>query len=349
VIYKQSYAKRVIGLVCCLLLAGSIVACRDDSFPTQLLDPSKILFAVDLNHQAVLLSTTPPYDTLQLVITPRNAQGDVIADSVLVTYTSGHPSVEVSPTGLLTAKAVRQFVQVIVRVSYNMQTRIDTVFVRVTGDANPPQMVVYGFDVSEDDSLKISPPGLFPNNHVLRVRGLDANGDPIPDIIVKYSLSDQTMASLDPITGDLVGIRPGKVTIYATSTVYGVIRRDSIQYTIGNPMFAQIAIVGRTPIHSRTVIPTFDPEMLIVGTGAVVLFNNISGELVDVVFDEPDKIDAFPFNIPPFIRNDELSGNISPFAPDSTGSNTRYRVFNHPGIYPFHSTLHGVSGKIIVQ
>ena len=77
-----TYASRALAL-------RALAACaQDPAAPALQSDPAKIFWSVTLDQRAITLSTVPPYDTLRITATPRNALGAPIAGAPAVVYTS---------------------------------------------------------------------------------------------------------------------------------------------------------------------------------------------------------------------------------------------------------------------
>src|SRR4051812_21430714 len=89
------------GSVLALLLASTVLGCGSDdalSAPAAVTDGAQLYMALTLDHRAITLSTVPPYDTLRLTATPRNAAGAPLSLGDSITFTSSDPAtVRVDP------------------------------------------------------------------------------------------------------------------------------------------------------------------------------------------------------------------------------------------------------------
>src|SRR5690349_7813960 len=81
------------------LILPLALACESSSFkPEPIIDSPELYWDLELNHYAVTLSTTTPYNTLQLVATPRNYRGDPLTGLPAPQYVSGNlEKVDVTP------------------------------------------------------------------------------------------------------------------------------------------------------------------------------------------------------------------------------------------------------------
>src|SRR6478735_4527640 len=88
-------------------LGALLFGCSGDlAAPKPAPDPSQLYWALALNYHAMNLSTAAPYDTAQLVATPRTLSGATLSNAGAVVYTSSdHSTLQVSPDGLVRAIA----------------------------------------------------------------------------------------------------------------------------------------------------------------------------------------------------------------------------------------------------
>jgi hypothetical protein len=200
------------------------------------------------------------------------------------------------------------------------------------------------------------------------VGALDSVGRRIPQSFVALSIADAYQATIpamtdpapDPATTDtgtanvqvqLTATVGKPVVVYAEATVYGVTRRDSLQFDVTPPLFAQVLYTRQVRAGSTTPVFVFlpNPTSITIRRGGVVLWNNTQlpvEDSLDVVFDDPTAASPSPPNdqIPP-----SGGGNIAPFP---GGAQRRFsqvaRQFLRVGTFPFHSVRTGVSGTITV-
>jgi plastocyanin len=329
--------------------AIAAIGCANDAVvsPNPTTDPGDRLWSLTLDHHAVTLSTAPNFDTVQLTATPRTVTGAPLTGLPTATFTSlDQDRIQVDSTGLVHAIGAGDLIPVIASLRQGDVTRTDTVMFNVTSEATPP--VVSGFSIHpvDGDSAKIA---LY-NAKAITARVTDADGVDIPDVAVYYTTLDRTTAQIDPISGLLFPVRPGRVTLIASATVYGVSKADTLEYIIGFPIFVQVNITPRTTT-SGDVVNAFDPASLTVGPGARVFFFTSSPNKTDVTFDDPTNVaqDDEDCEFIPFLCG---TGNIEPFAIDPGDPDNpvtaRARRFPVPGTYSYHSTIFGTTGTIVV-
>src|SRR5690348_13021390 len=103
-VFTEAGGASRVGVV--LLGLVGVLGCGHDTTGPAPRDPTTLLWQLDVNHQAVTLATVAPYDTVQLVATPRALGGAPLAGAVVTYRTTDATSVVVSPTGLVTARGV---------------------------------------------------------------------------------------------------------------------------------------------------------------------------------------------------------------------------------------------------
>lgn len=345
------------GALAALMVVG--VACSSDSTTSTQPSLDRSYWQLALNHHAVTLSLTAPYDTTQLVATPKTVSGSAITGQPMATFTTSDANtVSVSSTGVLTAHQVGAGVTVVAKLTIGALTLTDTAIVNVNNVPSPPPVLTtLSIHPAEGDSAKVAA-GFF---GYLAPTVLDANGNPLSNVAVRVWSTDTTRLIIDQY-GDLTGVGPGQVMVYAEAMAYGVAKIDSLEYTVGQPIFATEVILARTPTNSLTPLSYFSPTALTVGVGAHVIWLNYSKQPVDIVFDTPSAAQAvsdayadifaalYGLNQP---GNPNSGGNMPSFAPvDSTnggdGVGVRIRWFTQAGTYTYHSTLYNTTGSIVV-
>jgi hypothetical protein len=334
-----------------LLVAGSIVlamGCGNDYITVpQPSGTGRLFAALVFDHHAVALSTTPPSNSIQLTATPINAQGQPLEGAGQATFgLSDTGSVTITPGGLLTAKSPATGVLVIATLTDGNLTHKDTTYVNVN-DVNPaPVLASFSIQPLPGDSAKtaaLDAFGLFGLKQILPQEA-DGGGTPIDGLPVFYSTADPTVASIDPATGFITGLRPGTVKIRATTTAYGVTMSDSVLFTITPPLIGLVAASPITPAGSTTPVLQWAPGTIEVSAGGTVLFfTQSTTQDIDVLFDNPD--DVIESVLAP-----SGGGDIPPFRalPDNGGAFFA-RAFPTPGSYDFHSTTFDTHGTIIVR
>jgi hypothetical protein len=319
---------------------------------------SQLYWKLSLNHHAITVTDSAPYDTITLVATPRTALGAAISTTNPVSYTIRSPGVSVT-NGVLRGTAPASQVWVIATMTVDGLTLLDSAVINVTSHTAPVQTLKsLSIQPAPGDSAKVG----VTLSYYVNQQVLDVTDAPINNPLVAFSSSDTTIATIDP-TGSVTTYRQGQVMLYGETTMYGVTKTDSLLLTVGLPVVAVEAVVSRTPFGSPTMQSYFAPETLAIGVGGYVIWSNTSGQPVDLVFDTPSAAKAvssstaFYGAVIGILFGDVAitdSGNVSAFSPaDPTGASgetgNRARYFPTAGSYPYHSALYGTTGVIVVQ
>lgn len=296
----------------------------DVAAPKPAQDPSLLYWALTLDHHAVNLSTAAPYDTLQLVATPRTATGEGLLDTGTVVYsTSDLSTVRVSPDGLVQAIAPGAGVMVIASLTLAGLTHADTAMVNVTSNPNPPVLASLSIHPVPPDSAKRAA-ALFGNGYPWQVLTTDTSGNPIPDLAVNCTSSDATVASVPASCGFIQSWRPGHVILTASTTAYGITKADTLAFTVGLVDAAIAFLQPDKPLGTITI-----------AKGGTVQWLNELGQPADITFDDTTNVAADP-------SCQCGSGNIPPF------DDARSRLFPVPGTYTYQSSaIHG-GGTVVV-
>ncbi len=331
----------------------------DTGHPTSTVAPDQQYWTLSLNHHGVTLATLAPYDTLTLVATPYTITHKVVPTTAPTTFTSSDPTtVTVSSTGVLKAIQAGQGVTIVAQRTVGALTLADT----ATVDVNivplpPPVLSVLSIHPASGDSADVNA-GL---SKIVTPFVVDTKGDTLSNVVVYFRSSDSTIATVDQF-GNVAGSHPGHVTLYASTTVYGVSRADSIAFTVKQPVISYVIVLSRTPTNSTKAQSYFSPGTAVVAQGGIVVWQNESGQRVDVEFadtagveplagiydliaeelyglDTPNNVNAGG-NIPAFAAQDSTSGG--------DGIGVRLRAFPNVGTYEFHSSLYNTTGKIVV-
>jgi hypothetical protein len=331
-------------------------------------DPAKLFMSLRLDHHAVNLSSLAPYDELQLVATPRDGNGAVMAGLPAPTFRSTDTTrVQVSATGVLKARPRAGTANVIaeIRTSGNV-VRADTAAVRVTVHATPPRMV---------GSLSIQPAtpeaalwtmvpspsvagqlvhqlaGLGSITPRLQTTLLDVDGRPMTGLTIDYRTLDPDVATITRTGGLRAPQQPGPARIIASAWVYGVTIADTATYTATLPFLHGVLVDpgrngGPTTVAPRTV--TIRP-------GGVVYWVSTLPDSISVTFDDPAAARAYEpvcAALGPTEPQYCESGNIAPFQWNGEGSDVftraRGRQFVQPGTYGYRIEPLGVTGAVIV-
>jgi len=300
----------------CVGLGVLVVACGSDLVaPKPAPDPSRLYWALALDHRAVNLSTAPAYRTLQLTATPRAASGTVLPQSGSVVFASTNAAyVQVSPTGLLNGVAPGTQTLVTATLTLGAVTHADTAVVNVTADTAPPVLATFSIHPIPPDSAKRGAT-LFP--YPWPVYAADTSGTPIPNLAVACTSSDPTIARVDPSCGLIFAYGPGHAVITASTTAYGVTKADSLSFTVGQWLLAAVFITqGAGTLRDATIG----------ATGSVYWLNQTS-QPIDITFSDTSNV-----------------ANITALP----AGGTTVRAFPVLGTFVYQSAAAQASGRILV-
>lgn len=352
---------RLRGLLVVAGLIASVLGCYDYAVIQPTTRTDEFYWELKADHRAVLLSMTPPYNSLQLTAKPYNVEGGEIAIDTLpeapqtVWESADTSAVRVSQTGLITAAKVASRINVYVTMKIGDVTHLDTIWVGVTPTAP-----------STLDSFVVSAP--VGKNTVaagrtltLSVRAKLANAQLVTGVPVSYRVNNRWLADFKGAPGVLSGLVPDdSIVVYATTTVYGVTRRDSVFLFTGFPLqiFAKVMILEAQVSKSRDIV--YIPRMMDPPSGpgsSFAWYNNsgvapknavgfpAGGTIVDIIFDHPEFAEAyFPLSPSPYYNQ---AGNILNLS-YTTGSNAMFRKFTQPGEHWYTVEPMGVRGKITI-
>ena len=358
-------------------------ACQGDHLtPPPPIDPAILYWDLSLNHEAVTLSTTAPYDTLTLIATPRNAAGEPLLGLPTPVFRSTDPArVVVTHEGvLIAAQVTSQPIAVIATITTDNLKHEDTVRVRVVADPAPPVVSTFSIQPVPPDSAK-SPETFFFYYYLLNrlVRVADAGGAPlatttvdfdpsdlapvpvsIPDVLVSFQSSDTNIAKIERRSAGngleifaLVGYRRGAVKIYATTTLFGVKKVDTLDFRIGYPV-VQFVDQYLDTLATGAIVPVLTDSVITVGTGGLVAWYLPH---TDLTFADPTNVAACK-NAESYYGyaglyylascTDTDIGNI----PNPNPNGYQGRVFAAPGSYSYQSRIGdtgaSVSGRVEV-
>jgi len=360
-----------------------------DPVPTrQTTDPAQLYFTLAINHPAVNLSTMPPYDTLQLTATPQNALGEPMtglpAPTFRLEFESDSAFVKLTPDGLIQARAATPERGVTIRVTLavpggGVHSDVGSIYVidnapptvtALSADPLPPDSARQTMSRSSDDGdLFIFPFQFFIGGHLPAAHLLDAGGNPIGGKIAYKSLNPKIAAvglfnalSSDPFVS-LYALNPGQLRVVARTMAYGVSLVDTAVITVTWPVLQWVYVVSELD-----EAPHFQPSDIRIAPYGLVVWKNRSGETVDITFDNPTNVaDPSLINGPGSIACSNLTdpyygpgphcgpGNavMPPPLPNpdypSESTTIQIRQFPVPGVYTYHSTRTGASGRIIVS
>lgn len=363
-----------------------------------------IFWNLKLSHHAVTMSTTAPYDTLTVTATPRNRAGVPLAGLPAVQYTTTDArSVAVTSDGMLVAVSPTSFnpAQVIATMTAGNLRHTDTVYVKVVDTPTPPVLGNLSIHPVPPDSAKraanpfyVNPLGTLKIEaflaHPFPVRVSDTADNTLSGVLVFLESADTLTARFGfGGTGrvvevfafpfifnrpSIVALRPGFVNLYASTTVFGVTKVDTLRYEVGWPVAAMIQVnpfATRGPGNFFTEASGIPGGLSIpgvqvkIGAGGVVAWMAKGvAEATDVVFDDPTNVRGVEIAAPllntnwyPLWCTDYLitgcatGGDfVLPPTPSvvADSESIAYRAFPVPGVYEFHNRLNGANGRIVV-
>lgn len=352
-------------------LCMTLTQCAKDPTPADPLSNNPYL-TLRLNTRAAIMSTVAPYDTLQLIATPYDASGAVLSTRGTVTYSTTDTAVTVSASGLVHALTTSPGAYIVAKLQDPASniTHMDTAFIVVTDQAPSSPLATFAIQPLPGDSTRLGVTNIsFPLDTIV-VGATDGHGNDItPNLLIQYTSSDSNVASVSPL-GVVTGNRLGTVTIVATTTYYGIAKRDSVRLTITDPVLGHVMLLRQNKLASDgTPVFGFGPASLTIGAGGTVVFgfNLVSPTLgvLDVVFDDPSAVQPSPLSMTVTNASTE-AGNIAPIPQPSLDSlfakcidvmHFEYgfylcqaaRAFPTPGTYHYHSARYGTEGTIIVR
>jgi len=364
---ERRVARRVRGVrgaLCALSATLLLAACEDvPSVATfePITDPAQLFMSLALNHRAINLSTEAPYDTLRLVATPLDGSGQPMSGLPAASFRSMDTTrVQVSADGLLKARAATNGVAVIAELVTGDNIRhVDTAYVKVTTDADPPQLASFKILPAVPDSAVwwIVPPNVgigpillpmagIPVMPSLRLEASDASGGQVSGLEVDYRSLDPKVVELNRRTGAVSASRAlGEARIVATAFVYGTTVADTAVFRITLPLTHTVGIAvqgdGSTALS---------PSEVTVQPGGYVFWMNASGTPVDVTFEDPTNVAAAPPVICMIVGDAKCSGDIDAFGGESVNfpQVARGRHFPVAGVYEYTIMPGGYTGRVIV-
>lgn len=364
-----SNRSRCLGVLtlCTLMLVGCGEIKRATPFEP-VTDGSKLFGALTLDHRAINLSTTAPYDTIRLTAIPRNMRGEPLEGLPAPTFRSADTvSVWVTEDGLVQARRATSGVAVIAELVTGDNVRhADTAIVKVSAAATPPQLASFAitFDTPELAEWPITAESgqlaeLFfllaglpsPVSRMVTVTARDDIGNPVLGLEIDYISLDPDKVIVNRRTGVVEKVigPPGEAKVLARTTAYGTVFADTATVTILGPVI-QSYFIQQAPDGS----PLWFFTDLIIRPGGYVAwyYSYAGGAPLGITFDDATGVEASPelcatlgvFMAPHFCE----AGNIAPYQGDVLlFDSTRIRQFNEPGIYDFNTT-HGVRGRVRV-
>ena len=342
-----------------------MLGCGSDDVVSPVNDSATAFWQLRLDRSAVTMALASPYDTLQLVATPRTASGAPIDTLPAVTFsTTNVNTVQVDATGLLTAVGLTPGTMIVASLTADGVTHADTATVAVTPD--PGGLLVTSFSIQPvpPDSARMALGGtLLQANRNLTPIVTDAGGNQVFDLPIRYATLDETTATIDRWGGAITGVRLGYVPLVATMTAYGRTFADTVRYRIDLPAYMKVYVHGPMYAYVKYQEGSFDPDSVTVGTGAVIEWEDagrINGTQTDITFDAGQALalDSVPeaYSCVTYAIDCDGTGSVPAYGPplvDPTGegyfmTRSRARRFTQPGVYRYTNTLWGTHGVVVV-
>ena len=356
------------GALSCALLA----ACSGDTTDPASLPVSQLYWAVQLNWDAVTLALTPGYDTVRLTATPLTALGTRLPGAGTIRYQPLDSTLTVDSMGLVTAHYTVGRTAVVATLTVGNLTHTDTAVFHVTNRPFAAPLATLSIQPQAGglDSAKATVNDFgSPATVLIPVFATIATGNSATDTVctarlcpfpVAFASSDSTVATVTR-AGLVTPVYPGPVTIYASTLVYGVARRDSIVFTSGYPLYQVVFVCSAATVVTGHPCPVFSPPTTIIGGGGQVIMSNYYSDTVDVAFDDTTAVDStssFVFQGTPGGDFSGVSGSHFLFVGDTSqadiaqganGNAVAFLTFLKRGTYPYHSRRLGASGTVIVR
>lgn len=330
-------------------------------------DGSELFGALTLNHRAVTLSMTSPYDTIRLVATPRNLRDEPLEGLPEATFRSVDTMyVQVSPDGLVQARMPTSGVPVIAELVTGDNIRhVDTAIVRVNAAVVPgsvaslkiesatPELSQLPMTTNADVIIELlyasflGRPGLM--SRTIRAIARDSAGNVVPDLEIEYVSLDPDNVKVDRRTGAVSRVNgpPGRVSIVVRTNAYGSILADTASFVVTGPMTNGFGIV-----YDEHGTPRIQYDEIIIRPGGYVLWTHTApdSDPISVTFNDYDNdivaVEELCSALGAFMEHFCESGNIAPYAAttDNLLQAIRIRQFPNAGTYSFtipELTVHG--------
>jgi hypothetical protein len=264
-----------------------MLACSDGIAPVPHVSANDILIMLDVHPRGIMMAVG---QELPLVVTPVNILNTpmVVPDSVPIQFSSDDPlraSVDANGTvhGIAPSEDFGDGpvpVHIVSRWTFAGITKAETTFVAVT--ATPP--------ASPPTSLSIQP-APYPTDSTwmsfisgrklpLIIKSQDGTVIPNPYAHFYSELGERQLFDIVNENGRLTMQVTGRIWIYATSNVYGVDLRDSVQF-IGMGLGLKQIVLAPTLTGGATHLETNGP----IPPCARVVFVNTLAVAVDISFD----------------------------------------------------------------
>lgn len=299
------------SIVGAIVVGALALGCGDQSLAPPALPADKNLYwELALNHSAVLMSATAPYDKLQLTAIPLNYFKEPLATAPVVTFLSTNPeNVFVTDDGKIIAlHPVNTPVTIVASATVNNVKRSRDVPVMVLDTAQPMVLNTFSIHPVFPESTKVAVSSsaqsvLAPIPlHVVDANGVEVlvygvYGRSASGILpVDFESEDPTIVATRAATrtelfehGFVMGRRRGSARVFASTTVFGTVKADTVTYRIGWPTFASSSIDLGDP---RSLTPATGYYLLqpsaTIGTGGVLYWQMIQADSARIEFADSD-------------------------------------------------------------
>ena len=193
----------------------------------------------------------------------------------------------------------------------------------------------------------------------LTATATDIHGNPVP-LAVHFRAQDTSVVSIRQDGSVFARLIDRQTELYAESWAYGVIKRDSLRFSVLANKDGGITINEYTPYKSLHPYIDFEPRLQTITAGGIIAIGMNAADIpVDIVFDDPTAALAGCEDDPAYHYSCDTvpvrSGNFPVFTRQiyqhdgSIGNGDFYqRRFIKPGTYGFHSSLYPLAKGVII-
>jgi hypothetical protein len=347
--------RSVLRVIVGTIVGVTIVACSSEKADfTPSLDAHHFYERLVFEDHAINIATAAPYDTVQLHVHADMQDGTPVPGTIF--YSTTDTAIEISATGLLTAKHPVTGAVVRASLTYNGFTRTDSALVNVLDGSPSSKLKTLTLAPFPGDSAKVTSQtsSLSQGTKQLVLTLQDSTDNDMSGLSVALRSSDTLTATIEQSGSDIVVTthRPGRVMLYASTYAYGMAKTDSLQFIVGWPLGALLSVYPRTLTGTKSAILDFFPGTITLGVGACAVWANLdTANAVDITFDNPSAVGE-PTGICALLSSAHMgSGNIPAFHggdPNNPFAGFAGRSFPQAGEYPYQSTINGTHGTVIV-
>lgn len=345
------------------ILVSAITACTADVAPDRhMQDEDDLMWTIKLNHRAINLTTTPPYDTVTLNVAAYNMHGIELQGVKDVSIEVLSENIVIHPNNVLQAlkQTTASGVLVLAKVTHNGVTLEDTARVVATTATNPPQLVSLNPQLGDEREYVTALHMYDVQESAILPNIIGSGGSSIPRAILHYrprlenGLSIVFEYSWDG--GSFGAMLPGLYKVDIDGFIYGKKVTDSIS----------IKVLDRRITMHKVLKGLGIPRESFISVGGGVYWFNHTDDSLDIVFDDPSSASSACCTLIAFMLNRSESGNVAPFLRDMSlplkgpcsficldriaPDVIQGRSFHEPGRYKYHSTRNpNVWGTVVVN